>query len=501
MTTISSSASTPLQTSSATSATTAAKNSAGQQIISALGGGSGVDTKTLAQSLVNAEKLPQQNIIQSKIDKCNATISGDGALLASLGKLNTAFSALQNKTDLDAVSIATTDAASFVAKSTGGADVGFHQIHVTAVAAAQRSSQPAGSGFADSTSAIASTGNLTITPAGKTPVTVAIAAGDSASAVVEKINKTPGVGVTATLVNTGSGLTPYQIVLTSSASGTANGFSVSSDNSDLNFDNVITPATDAKLTVDGIQLTRSTNEITDAISGVNLSIFAAAPTGTDTYVQVSRDTTQVKNQITSLVSAYNELQKTLDTVTSPESTDQNIGGSLANNSIVRTVRAQIQRLMMGDSSTPGTAVKAFRDLGVTIQANGMMASDDAKLQASLDKSYADVVQALSGNIANQSSATAESRGLAGDAVKILTALIDTNASTGKGAIAAQISGARQKITTYNEDMKKLETRMSMLLERYSKQFSAMDTLLNSIKSQQSGLKSTFDGMAAMYSNN
>jgi len=304
--------------------------------------------------------------------------------------------------------------------------------------------------------------------------------------------------VTATLVNTGSGLTPYQIVLTSSASGTANGFSVSGD---MNFDNVITPATDAKLTVDGIQLTRSTNEITDAISGVNLSIFAAAPTGTDTYVQVSRDTTQVKNQIANLVSAYNELQKTLDTVTSTESTDPNIGGSLANNSIVRTVRAQIQRLMMGDSSTPGAAVKAFRDLGVTIQSNGMMASDDAKLQASLDKSYADVVQALSGNIANQSSATAESRGLAGDAVKILTALIDTNASTGKGALAAQISGAKEKITTYNEDMQKLETRMSMLLERYAKQFAAMDTLLGSIKSQQTGLKSTFDGMAAMYSNN
>ena len=90
---------------------------------------------------------------------------------------------------------------------------------------------------------------------------------------------------------------------------------------------------------------------------------------------------------------------------------------------------------------------------------------------------------------------------AGDAVKILTALIDTNASTGKGAIAAQISGAKEKITTYNEDMQKLETRMSMLLERYAKQFAAMDTLLASIKSQQTGLKSTFDGMAAMYSNN
>ena len=498
MTTISSSASTPLQTSSATSATTAAKNSAGQQIISALGGGSGVDTKTLAQSLVNAEKLPQQNIIQSKIDKCNATISGDGALLASLGKLNTAFSALQNKTDLDAVSIATTDAASFVAKSTGSADVGFHQIHVSAVAAAQRSTQSGVSGFSDGNASIsASDFTLRFTPGSKE---VVIAGGDSASVAVDKINKTVGLGVTAQLVNTGSGATPYKIVLTSKESGLANEFSVTSEPPVLDFGQQLTAPADAEVTVDGIQLTRSTNEITDAISGITLSIFAAAPNGSDTYVQVSRDTTQVKNQITNLVSAYNELQKTLDTVTSTESTDPNIGGSLANNSIVRTVRDQIQRLMMGDSSTPCAAVKAFRDLGVTIQSTGMMASDDAKLQATLDKSFTDVVQALSGNIANQSSATVVSRGLAGDAVKVLTALIDTNASMGKGALAAQISGAKQKITTYNEDMKKLETRMSMLLERYAKQFAAMDTLLGSIKSQQTGLKSTFDGMAAMYTN-
>ena len=499
MTTISSSTTTPIQTQSTL---TTAKNSAGQQIISALGGGSGVDTKTLAQSLVNAEKLPQQNIIQVKIDKCNATISGDGALLASLGTLNAAFSALQNKLDLDAVSIATTDTASFIAKSTGGADTGFHRIYVNAVAAAQRSTQPEGFGFADGNTSISSTDfNLTITSTGKEPTSVAISAGDSASAVVNKINKAVALGVTAKLVNTGSGDTPYQIVLTSTASGTTNGFSVVSENPVLKFDNVLTLPTDATLTVDGITLTRSTNDISDAINGVTLSIFAAAPVGSETYVQVSRDTMQVKNKITSLVSAYNDLQKTLMTVSALDSTDSTIGGSLANNSIVRVVRDQIQRLMMGNSSTPGTAVKAFRDMGVTIQANGMMAADDTRLQTALDKNYADAVQSLSGNIDNQSSVTVVSRGLAGDAVKILTALIDTNPSTGKGAIAAQIMGAKEKITAYNDDMKKLETRMSMLLERYTQQFTAMDTLLGNIKSQQTGLKSTFDGMAAMYTNN
>ena len=482
-----------------TSATTAAKNSAGQQIISALGGGSGVDTKALAQSLVNAEKLPQQNIIQTKIDKCKAIISGDGALLASLGKLNSAFSALQNKNDLDAVAIATTDAASFVAKSTGGAEVGFHQVRVNAVATAQRSTQPDGAGFATPDTVLAAADfNLVFSPAAKT---VAIAAGDTASTVVAKINNARDLGVSAQLVNTGSGATPYKIVLTATASGLSNGFSVDSGTPPaLDFGHQLTPPADAEVVVDGITLTRASNEIADAIPGLALNIFATAPAGADTYVQVSRETTQIKNQIDNLVAAYNEVQTTLDIVTSPDSTDPNIGGSLANNSIVRSVRDQIQRLMMGTSSTPGAAVKAFRDLGVTIQANGMMAADDAKLQAALDKNYAEVVQSLSGNIANQASATAASRGLAGDAVKVLTALIDTSPATGKGAIASQITGAREKMAAYSTDLQKLETRMAMLLERYTQQFTAMDTLLGNIKSQQTGLKSTFDGMAAMYTN-
>ena len=45
-------------------------------LITALGAGSGVDIKALAQGLTDAEKVPKQNAIQSKIDKSEAKISG-----------------------------------------------------------------------------------------------------------------------------------------------------------------------------------------------------------------------------------------------------------------------------------------------------------------------------------------------------------------------------------------------------------------------------------------
>jgi len=42
--------------------------------------------------------------------------------------------------------------------------------------------------------------------------------------------------------------------------------------------------------------------------------------------------------------------------------------------------------------------------------------------------------------------------------------------------------------------------MASLLDRYVKQFAAMDALVGSLNSQKSGLKATFDNMSAIYGN-
>jgi hypothetical protein len=40
--------------------------------------------------------------------------------------------------------------------------------------------------------------------------------------------------------------------------------------------------------------------------------------------------------------------------------------------------------------------------------------------------------------------------------------------------------------------------MQRLFERYTKQFSSMDSIVGDTKSTQTGLKSSFDGLMAMY---
>jgi len=62
--------------------------------LTALGAGSGVDTKTLAQSLADAEITPRKDTINTKITKTTAKISGYGYIKTALSDLQAAFGKL-----------------------------------------------------------------------------------------------------------------------------------------------------------------------------------------------------------------------------------------------------------------------------------------------------------------------------------------------------------------------------------------------------------------------
>ena len=133
---------------------------------------------------------------------------------------------------------------------------------------------------------------------GVAKVVTLTAANNSLNGLASAINAS-GAGVTASIVNTGSGTTPYQLVLTANATGTGSTHGVVSladvtNNDGVTANNTIgiaagtvdsltTPttvsgglqsaaATDSVFTVNGIQLTRQTNNVTDAVPGLTLTL-------------------------------------------------------------------------------------------------------------------------------------------------------------------------------------------------------------------------------------
>src|SRR5690606_20070658 len=132
-------------------------------------------------------------------------------------------------------------------------------------------------------------------------------------------------------------------------------------------------AQDAQLTVNGINVRSASNDIKDAIQGIT---FTALTTGT-AKITASRDTASVTGTVNAFVKAYNDLNKTLSSLTSynPETRQ---GGPLVGDSTVRSIQSGIRSML---SAAPGNAgnLRHLSEIGVSFQKDGTLAVDSSKL--------------------------------------------------------------------------------------------------------------------------
>lgn len=529
----------PTTSTSTSSSTSTSASSSASKIISTLGAGSGVDLKSLANSLVDAEFSPRKDLINGDISKCNSRISGYSSLMYILSSFKDAFAALQDQTTLN-TSSATSSASTYVgATATSAASAGSHQISVSKLAVAQRGIS---TGFSSRTTDLglnsSSAFYLNVT-VGSSTTAVTIPANATLNDIATAINDA-SAGVTAQVINTGSSSTPYKLVMTADDTGsdgaftttttdtsgstlTGTGLEFSQTASSTGEEGILQDAVDASLTVDGVPLTRSSNVVSDAVDGLTLNLLNT--TSSAATVTVSRDTSAIKANLQKLVSAYNDVQTVLNTVSDPKSTVPNMGNTLVGNSLVNTLRSQVAALVTGTSSTPGSSITALRDLGITLQSDGTMALDSTslvdssgatwvsgtssgasqtKLDWALNQHFSEVVKMFSGNAdhspdnavdAVMTTYNVGNRGLAGDAVKSLLTLMNRS-----GPIVTASDGATAQITRDNTRLSDVQTQMQMALDRYTKQFTAMDTLVGQLNSMKTSLANQFNAMLGVKSN-
>lgn len=481
--------------------TAAANKAAAQKLITSLSAGSGVDTASLAQNLVDAERIPQENGINTKISKNEARISGFAAVSFVLGEVKTAFSAIKDQNSFNSLTADSSNPTAFSVTTSSTAKTGSFDIDVVRLAKAQRTV----SDRLTSASASLNGGqamSLSLKIGGATAPAINLAAGkDTPQDVVDAINAA-GYGVSAKLVNTGDGSTqPFQIVL-SGAEGAAGAFSVTpsygtgSGSPGLGFaagNEGNQAASDAQVKIDGITYTRNSNVLKDIVPGVTLNLKTT--TSSAAQVNLTRDSTSIKDKLNNLVSTYNDAMTMLNVVTDPKSTVDTYGATLVGDSTVRMLKQQLRGMFSGMSSTPGTAVGSLWQMGISVDQAGTLSLDSTKLDTALTNSFDDVVKTFSGNQNNASIYSTSPAGVAGDAVKKLTDILGPT-----GVVARQSQNATTQNTKYQADLTKLQTRMDGLLKRYQKQFAAMDSLVGNVNSQKTSLKASFDGMMAAYTN-
>ncbi len=580
----------------ATAQSTAALNKANvQKIMTSLGAGSGVDVTALAQGLTDAERIPQENLINAKITQNQSRVSGYAAISFMLGAMNTALTSLKDANSFNASTVSNPNTAALDVTATAGVVAGNYAVQVNTLASPQRSMS---AGFASPSSPLNSgqAFNLSLSTNGATGQTVSIAAGaDTPQGIVSAVNAA-ALGISAQLVNTGNASNPYQIVLTG-ATGAAQGFTLTSGATSPPASAIVftnqQSAANASLTVAGVTFTRTSNVVTDVIPGLTLNLKST--TASAVGISLARDTTQIKTNITGLVTAYNDLNNILKEVSDPKSTLAIYGGTLVGDSMVRQVRDQVRSMMVSTSSSPGVGLGALWQMGINVNSAGVMAVDSTKLDSALSTRFADVVTTFTGNQNNRSpssppyssssgftsgSATlnggnpfslslvsssgtfgvsitsgnttplgvvnainasrlgftaqlvqdssgtnpykivviagmgspaftltakagavplsdltfsSNGAGIAGDALRKITSLLSP-----KGALIAQSANASTKNDKLKVQLTALQTRMTAVLARYTTQFTAMESMVGRINSQKASLKSSTDGMMAMY---
>jgi len=461
--------------------------------LTALGAGSGIDTKNLVESLVNAERQPAESRLNKKIESSEKQVSAYGTVMSSLQLLKTAFEQLNDTSDFANYStsisngLTSSGTDSFRVTTSEASVSGRHEIQVTSLATPDRW---VSEGFATITTELNGGDSFSVSidfeDAGQETAVIAVT-NPSPEGLVDAINATT-YGISASLVNTGDASAPYKVVLTGNL-GADNAFTISTDiasGSSISFDSQLSDASDAGLTLDGVTVTRASNTVDDLIDGTTIELLGQ--TASTATLQVAANTTVIEGRIRDLVDTYNTVRSVFKTLRDSDADDE-LAGALSGDNIFRMIENRVRNMVTGLSSTPGESLSYLSDAGVSITREGTLEINETKFTSALSANYADLVTMLSANTEKQTNLGVADRGIAGDAIHTLTELMSSS-----GAVKSRISLAEDRIADYETDLAALDKRMQAISARYLKQFTAMEQIVDRMNSTREFLTQQIDAL-------
>jgi flagellar hook-associated protein 2 len=474
-------------------------------LVTALGAGSGIDIKSLAKNLAAAETNPRKDAIQNKIDKSETKISGLSAVMAVLNNFKAAVDGLDSTTDFGGGTVSNSAPGAIVATTAGTVATGRNNISVSQLAQEQRtrSFTTFSSPSQVLTASAAPTFVFTFDDLNKIPQTVTLSSSSTTPQDLVNAINDKDMGIQASLVDTGASGSDRYVLVLEGETGADGGFDIvlsgSGASEIISFDDAdgelytLQAAQDAQLTLNGVSATRSTNEIDDLITGVNLSLVGTTAGAT---LQVGRDTAPVKEKVQALVDAYNQMVADFAILTGDPSDDEEdvFSGALRGDSTVRTILARVRADFFGESDTSSGGVTGLRDLGISVDKSGVLTLDETQLDEALANSFDDVAIALGGRKSvTEGDATVIKRGLAVELGATLRDLMST-----QGVVMTGSATAESQVSKYEDELSDLEERYEAILARYTKQFAAMESLVGQMNSLRESLKGQFEALAAAY---
>ena len=452
-------------------------------IISGVGPMSGINYDQLITGLLAVQQQPITDL-QAKETDYNNKISAYGTLSTKLMALQSAANTLRTSTNFYAKTGSSSDSTIVDVSVTSAASAGNYTIAPHSVAGkiqlANFEQVVQTAGVASSTDVINNSGSdqtFQYTYAG-TQRALTVTDQTTLEGLRDAINNDSGnPGVTASIIYDGSA---YKLAISGNNTGSANTISIDAGTTlngtggttDLSSTAFTTTqaAQDAKVNINGVDITRSTNTISDVIPGVTLTLKKET-TGSVT-VSVNNDVSTISNNIQAFVSAYNDVisyisgNSTYDTTT-------NTGGTLYGEFTAGDIPTQLSNIITSPVAGLPSDLNILAQIGVSTNNDGTLSLDTATLNNQLSSNLSGVGKIFTdaaGGIGNQ-----------------IYDFVNNETDSVDGAITYRTNGLNTSISNINNDISNLQERLNMTEERLRTQFAALETLLGSLQAQSTFL--------------
>ena len=532
--------------------------------LSTLNAGSGLNTTEIIDALVNAERVPQENNITKKRDQRTVQISSLSQVKQGFETFDTGLVLSDGLTGL--VASRTGTALDIEIDNKATAKAFSHSVTIDSIAAAHTL---VFDGHSEETATVG-TGSLTLSfgswaedgtfsaNTDRTDLTVNITSNNNSLAGLRDAINAASDDISATILKTGS--SSYALVVKSregathamritatedaGAAGLAN-FAYTSVDTDVE----TVAAANASLKLDGTTVTRETNEITDLLDGMKLTLKSA--TSTASLVTAKHDTATAKAGMQLILEGINGMNDILKEM-GQRGGDGGEDGPLAGDPLIRSLQRQL-------SGFTTMAIPGFKDepvyltdFGAKTERDGTITLDEAAFEKAYEadpESFAAITNSqivsssglittsviggppkagvYSFDIADDGSATINEEAMTldgstysiatGDAAGLRLTKIgdgaDATIFVGKSLIESlsdfneevlSLGGSLDlKIDRYNEDLDgyesdliALDDRIEALRTRYVKQFAAMESAVASLKETGKSLDNMMEAWKA-----
>jgi len=334
--------------------------------------------------------------------------------------------------------------------------------------------------------------------------TVDLETTDTLEDVIGKINDA-GIDVKASLLDTGTGGTPYRLVLSSTISGLAGDLIVDTGDVDLGLA-TLTEARNAKVLIgegsNSVVVESDSNKVENVVAGVTLDLLATSDS--PIVVNISRDQESIDAAIAAFVDGFNGVIDAFNSYDSYDSETETRGPLLGDPTVSR-IRGEMYRTLQQKAVGVDTQFQYLSEVGIRVSTDGKIKLDEAKFSAAFEadpaavknlfaafKQQGSTTRTISEGITVEESTTTFSSLGFGD---IFDQLADRLTNSIDGTLTIADRQFQSLIDAQDDRLERIDERLDAKRIRLQRQFAAMEETLAKLQSQQSSLGAISQNLA------